>query len=135
MNLPNWTGGCTRHGVSVTIEVKHLIRALGGPHEYLGASKDFFSGGLFRGAEQPSRRVWCNRQSNWANSQIFGVCQKVGVILHVKWENLILFKIFSDFLRYTFHFLKLPQYPTKILALSIKKNREAQSQAVLCKPF
>ena len=30
----------------VAIEVKHLIRALGGPHEYLGASKDFFSGGV-----------------------------------------------------------------------------------------
>ena len=49
--MPNWTGGCTRHGVSVTIEVKHLIMALGGPHEYLGASKDFFSGGVFRGPE------------------------------------------------------------------------------------
>ena len=35
---------------------------------------------------------------------------------------------------YTFHFLKL-QYPTKILALSIKKNREALSRAVLRKPF
>ena len=31
MNLPNWTGGCTRHEVRVAIEVKHLMRALGGP--------------------------------------------------------------------------------------------------------
>ena len=39
MNLPNWTGGCTRHEVRVAIEVKHLMWALGGPHEYLGAPK------------------------------------------------------------------------------------------------
>ena len=44
MNLPNWTGGCTRHGVKVAIEVKHPMRTLGGPHEYLGAPKDPFSG-------------------------------------------------------------------------------------------
>ena len=37
---PNWTGGCTRHGVRVAIEVKHLMGALGGPHNYLGAPKD-----------------------------------------------------------------------------------------------
>ena len=53
MNLPNWTGGCTRHEVRVAIEVKHLIRALGGPHEYLGASKDFLTGG-FLGAPRYS---------------------------------------------------------------------------------
>ena len=46
MNLPDWTGGCTRHKVRVAIEVKHLMRALGGPHEYLGAPKDPFSGGV-----------------------------------------------------------------------------------------
>ena len=40
VNLPNWTGDCTRHEVRVAIEVKHLMRALGGPHEYLGAPKD-----------------------------------------------------------------------------------------------
>ena len=44
MNLPNWTGGWTRHEVRVAIEAKHLIRALGGPHEYIGAPKDPFSG-------------------------------------------------------------------------------------------
>ena len=44
VNLPNWTGGCTRHEVRVAIEVKHLIRALGGPREYFGAPKDPFSG-------------------------------------------------------------------------------------------
>ena len=44
MNLPNWTGGCTRHEVRVAIEVKHLMKALGGPHEYLSAHKDPFSG-------------------------------------------------------------------------------------------
>ena len=44
MNLPNWTGSCTRHGVRVAMEVKHLMRALGGPHEYLGAPKKPFSG-------------------------------------------------------------------------------------------
>ena len=38
--MPNWTGGSTRHGVRVAIEVKHLMGALGGPHEYLGAPKD-----------------------------------------------------------------------------------------------
>ena len=27
MNLPNWTGGCTRHEVRVAIEVKNLMRA------------------------------------------------------------------------------------------------------------
>ena len=43
-------------------------------------------------------------------------------------ENFILSNIFSNFLRYTFQFLKL-QFPTKILALSIKKNLEALSQA------
>ena len=51
MNLPNWTGGCTRHEVRVAIEVNHLIRALGGPREYLGAPKDPFSGWGFRGAK------------------------------------------------------------------------------------
>ena len=51
MNLPNWTGDCTRYGVRVAIEVKHLMRALGGPHEYLSTPKDPFSGGGFRGAE------------------------------------------------------------------------------------
>ena len=44
--MPNWTGSCTRHEVRVAIEVKHLIRALGGPREYLGAPKDTFSGGV-----------------------------------------------------------------------------------------
>ena len=39
VNLPNWTGGCTRHEVRVAIEVNHLRRALGGPHKYLGAPK------------------------------------------------------------------------------------------------
>ena len=38
----------------VAIEVKHLMRALGGPHEYLGAPKDPFSGG-FLGAPKYSR--------------------------------------------------------------------------------
>ena len=51
MNLPNRTGGCTRHKVRVAIEVKHLMRALGGPHEYLGAPKDPFTG-FFRGARE-----------------------------------------------------------------------------------
>ena len=51
VNLSNWTGGCTRRKVRVAIEVKHLMRALGGPYEYLGASKDPFSGEVFRGAE------------------------------------------------------------------------------------
>ena len=50
-NLPNWIGNCTRHEVRVAIEVKHLMKALGDPHEYLGAAKDPFSGGVFRGAE------------------------------------------------------------------------------------
>ena len=40
MNLPNCTGGCTRHEVRVAIEVKHLMRALEGPHEYFGAPKN-----------------------------------------------------------------------------------------------
>ena len=52
---------------------------------------------------------------------IFGVCQYDGVKSHVKWENFILSKIVSNFLRYVFQFLKL-QFPTKILALSIKKK-------------
>ena len=51
MNLPNWTGGCTRHGVRVAIEVKHLMRALGGPKEYLDAPKTPPRKGVFRGAE------------------------------------------------------------------------------------
>ena len=46
MNLPNWTGSCPRHGVRAAINVKHLIRALEGPLEYLGAPKDPFSGGV-----------------------------------------------------------------------------------------
>ena len=37
--MPKWTGGCTRHEVRVAIEVKHLMRALGGPKEYLDAPK------------------------------------------------------------------------------------------------
>ena len=51
MNLPNWTGGCTRHEVRVAIEVKHLMRALGGPHEYFGAPKNRPREEVFRGAE------------------------------------------------------------------------------------
>ena len=52
LNLPNWTGGCTRQEVMVATEVMHLMRALEGPHEYLGAPKDSSSGrGGFRGAE------------------------------------------------------------------------------------
>ena len=43
MNLPNWTGG-EGHGVKVAIEVKHLMGALGGPQEFLGAPKDPLSG-------------------------------------------------------------------------------------------
>ena len=39
-NLPNWTGGCTRHGVRVAIEIKQLLGALRSPHEWLGALKD-----------------------------------------------------------------------------------------------
>ena len=54
----------------------------------------------------------------------------IGVKSHVKWENCILSEIFSKFLRYTFQFLKL-QFPTKILALSIIKNREALRCGVL----
>ena len=54
MNLPNWTGGCTRHEVRVAIEVKHLMRALGGPHEYLGSPKDPLSGGVLVDAEEAS---------------------------------------------------------------------------------
>ena len=50
MNLPNWTGDCTRHGVRVAIEVKYLMRALGSPHEYLSTPKDPYSRG-FRGAK------------------------------------------------------------------------------------
>ena len=50
MNLPNQTGGCTSHKVRVAIEVKHLMRALGGPHEYLSAPKKNREG-VFRGAE------------------------------------------------------------------------------------
>ena len=60
----------------------------------------------------------------------YGVCQYNGVKSHVKWENFIISRILSNFLRYIFQFLKL-QFSTKILALSIKKNREALSQAVL----
>ena len=37
--MPKWTSGCTRHEVRAAIEVKHLMRALGGPKEYLGATK------------------------------------------------------------------------------------------------
>ena len=40
VNLLNWTGGSTRHGVRVAIEDKFLIEALGGPQEYLGAPED-----------------------------------------------------------------------------------------------
>ena len=39
-NLPNWTGGETRPGVRLAIEVKHLIGALGGPHERARAEED-----------------------------------------------------------------------------------------------
>ena len=39
-NLLNLTGGSTRPGVRVAIEVKLLIGALGGPQGYLGAPKD-----------------------------------------------------------------------------------------------
>ena len=38
--VPNPTGGSTRPGVWVAIEVKLLIGALGGPQGYLGAPKD-----------------------------------------------------------------------------------------------
>ena len=51
MNMPNWTGGCTRHGVRVAMKVKHLMRALGGPKEYPGAPKNPPREGVFRGAE------------------------------------------------------------------------------------
>ena len=51
MNLPNWTGGCTRHEVRDAIEVKHLMRALRGPQEYLGPPKPPFREEVFRGAE------------------------------------------------------------------------------------
>ena len=51
VNLPNWTGGCIRHEVRVAIQIKHLMGSLEGPHEYLGAPKDPFFGGVFRGAE------------------------------------------------------------------------------------
>ena len=63
-----------------------------------------------------------------------GAGQYDGVKSHVKWENFILSKILSNFLRYIFQFLQL-QFPIKVLALSIKKNREALSQAVLLTPF
>ena len=45
--------------------------------------------------------------------------------LHVKWENFILSKISSNFLRYTLQFLQL-QFPTKILALSIEQGPAGQ---------
>ena len=52
MNLPNWTGSCTRHEVRVAIEVKHLMRALGGPKEYLSAPRNPPPReGVFRGAK------------------------------------------------------------------------------------
>ena len=51
MNFPNWTGNCTKHGVRVAIEIKHLMRALGDPHEYLSAPKIKPREGVFRGAE------------------------------------------------------------------------------------
>ena len=37
--------------MKVAIEVKHLMRALGGPKEYLGAPKNHPREGVFRGAE------------------------------------------------------------------------------------
>ena len=49
MNFLNWTGDCTRHGVRVAIKFKHLMRALGGPHEYRGAPKDPSVSLSFRG--------------------------------------------------------------------------------------
>ena len=51
MNLTNWNGGCTTHEVRVAIEVKHLMRALGGPKDYLGAPKKKTREGVVRGAE------------------------------------------------------------------------------------
>ena len=82
MNLPNWTGGCTRHKVRAAIEVKHLMRALGGPHENLGAPL----WRVFRGINitRPvsvlcnilaGSRKTCARNCNWFYIFNFPMCQ------------------------------------------------------------
>ena len=42
----DWRFHQTRGEGCYSIEVKHLMRALGGPHEYLGVPKGPFSGGI-----------------------------------------------------------------------------------------
>ena len=48
VNKPNWTGGCTKHGVRVAKEVKHLMRAQGGPSSTSAPLKTPSLGGKIR---------------------------------------------------------------------------------------
>ena len=70
----------TRHKVWVAIEVKHVKRDLGGPHEYFGAPKPPSPEVLRYSWGPPRALMRCltsiatlNRQSDWANSRIFGI--------------------------------------------------------------